>query len=504
MNKYTNSLVLIGILILVNLLSYKFYYRLDMTSDHQYTLSDATRNILKSLDDPVTVTAYFTKNLPTNIQKTREDFRDLLEEYAGISGGMVEYRLVDPSKDKDKEQEALKKGIRPVMINVREKDEIKQQKAFLGAVVSLDDRKEVIPFIQPGSALEYELSTAIKKVAIADKPAVALLSGHGEPDLQQLGQVYQSLSILYHPETVNLKTSPAIDSKYKVAVMIAPKDSFEMADFQKLDDYLSKGGALVLAINSVDGDFQNSRGVIVNTGIEGWLKQKGLDIKHEFVIDEHCGNVSVQQKQGFFTMMTPVKFPYLPIITNFADHIITKGIEEVLLQFASPMQFSGDSSIHFTKLAWTSKLSGTVAGNTFFDVIDKQWTKADFSRPNIPVAGILEGKLAGDANSKMVVYTDGDFAITGGGRQKQSQNNISFLVNAVDWLGDDTGLIALRTKSVVSRPIRQEFLTDEASGKRNMIKYLNFGLPILLVILIGIVLIQRRKAIRIRRMQEEY
>jgi len=74
----------------------------------------------------------------------------------------------------------------------------------------------------------------------------------------------------------------------------------------------------------------------------------------------------------------------------------------------------------------------------------------------------------------------------------------------VDWLGDDTGLIELRTKSVVSRPIKQEYLTEDASSKRNMIKYLNFGLPILLVILIGIFLMQRRKAIRMRRMQEEY
>ena len=503
MKKYTNLLIFLGILVLVNLLSYKFYYRLDLTSEHQYTFSDATRDILKSLDDPVTITAYFTKKLPTNIQKTREDFRDMLEEYASISGDMVEYRFVDPSKSKDLEEEAMKKGIRPVMINVREKDEIKQQKAFLGAVISLEDRKEVLPFIQPGAALEYELSTAIKKVAIKDKPAVALLSGHGEPGAQQLSQVYQSLSVLHNPETVNLKTAAQIDPKYKVAIMIAPKDSFEMADFQKLDNYLAAGGRLVLAINSVEGDFQNSRGVIVNTGIEDWLKQKGLEIEHKFVIDNNCGTVSVQQKQGFFTMMSQVKFPFLPIITEFTKHTITTGLEEVILQFASPMRFKGDTSIRFTPLATTSELSGVVAGNTFFD-IQKQWSRADFNKPHIPVAATLEGKLSGEMESKMVVYSDGDFAVTGGGRQQQNPNNISFLVNAVDWLSDDTGLIALRTKSVVSRPIKQEYLTDEATGKRSMIKYLNFGLPILLVILIGIVLMQRRKAIRMKRMQEEY
>ncbi len=504
MKRYYNSLILIGVLILVNLLSYKFFYRLDMTSDHQFTLSNATKNILKSLDDPVTVIAYFSKNLPPNVQKTREDFRDLLEEYAGISGGMVEYKFVDPSSDKEKEQEALKNGIRPVMINVREKDEIKQQKSFLGATVSLDDRKEIIPFIKPGSPLEYDLSTAIKKVSIENKPSVAVLSGHGEPGLDELSQVEQSLSILYNTEQVNLKTADKIPDKFKVAMLIAPKDSFENSDFEKLDNYLSNGGSLVLAINSVDGDFQHSKGVIVNTGIENWLKTKGLNIEHKFVVDADCGTVSVQQKQGYFTMVNQVKFPFLPIIRNFADHTITKGIEEVILKFASPMEFAGDSTIRFVELATTSKRSGVVDGNTYFDVINKKWTSADFNRPNITVGGILEGKLAGDMDSKMVVYSDGDFAVTGNGRNKQSKNNISLLVNAVDWLADDTGLIELRTKGVVSRPIDQKYLNEDASGKRSFIKYLNFGLPVLLVILIGVFMIQRRKAIRIKRMQEEY
>ncbi|HEB62101.1 MAG TPA: hypothetical protein ENI82_03015 [Bacteroidetes bacterium] len=504
MKKYYNSLILIGILILVNLLSYKFFYRFDMTSDHQFTLSNATKNILKSLDDPVTITAYFSKNLPPDIQKTREDFRDMLEEYAGISGGMVEYRFVDPSSDKDKEQEALQSGIRPVMIKVREKDEIKQQKSFLGATISLDERKEIIPFIKPGAPLEYELSTAIKKVSIENKPPVAILSGHGEPGLDELSQVEQSLSILYNPETVDLKNVNEISPKYKVALLIAPKDSFDTGDLQKLDKFLSGGGNLVLAINSVEGDFQNSRGVIVNTGIENWLQEKGLNIEHKFVVDFDCGTVSVQQKQGYFTMVNQVKFPFLPIIRNFADHTITKGIEEVILKFASPMKFIGDSTVNFVELATTSDRSGVVDGNTYFDVINKKWTSADFNRPNIPVAGILEGKLAGDVDSKMVVYSDGDFAVTGKGRNKVNDNNISFLVNAVDWLGDDTGLIELRTKGVVSRPIEQKYLTEDASGKRSLIKYLNFGLPILLVILIGIFMMQRRKAIRIKRMQEEY
>ena len=504
MKRYSNILLILGILILVNLLSYRYFVRWDMTSDKRYTLSNATKSILKNLDDPVTVKAYFSEKLPPDIAKTKDDFKDLLIEYANISGGNVEYSFLDPSEDKEIETEALKAGLKPVLISVRDKDEIKQQKAFMGAVISYEDNTEVIPFLKPGAAMEYELTTAIKKVSLTDKEHVAVLSGNGEPATDQLSQLYHTLSILYNVENVDLKSIDKIDPKYKTAIIIAPKDSFDTAELNKLDSYLTTGGNLILAINRVDGDFKTSSGKIVNTALESWLEKKGIVIEPKFVVDANCGTVNVQQRQGYFTMVTPVKFPYLPVITDFEKHPVTDGIEEVLLTFASPLRFRGDSTVTFTVLARTSKKSGTVPGNTYFDVLNKKWTSSDFNESHIPVAGIFEGKLSGDSNSKIIVYTDGDFPVSGTRGRGQSKNNISFLANAVDWLADDTGLIELRTKGVSSRPIKQEFLDEEAASKRNLIKYLNFGLPILLVILTGIFIHQRRKAIRIKRMQEQY
>ena len=504
MKRFSRILLITGILILVNLLSYRYFVRWDMTSDKRYTLSNATKNILKNLDDPVTVKAYFSANMPPDIAKAKEDFKDLLIEYASISNGNVEYKFIDPSESQELEKEALQAGLKPVLISVRDKDEIKQQKAFMGAVISYEDNREVIPFLKPGAAMEYELTTAIKKVSLTDKENVAILSGNGEPGLDQLGQLYQALSILYKVEDVNLKTADKIDLKYKTAIIIAPKDSFDITELEKLDSYLSMGGNLIVAINRVEGDFNTSSGRIINTALESWLEKKGIVVEPKFVVDADCGTVNVQQRQGFFTMVTPVKFPYLPVIRNFTKHPVTDGIEEVLLMFASPLRFKGDSTVTFTVLARTSKRSGTVPGNTYFDVLNKKWTAPDFNEPHIPVAGIFEGKLTKDANSKIIVYTDGDFPVTGTRGQGQSKNNISFLANAVDWLADDTGLIELRTKGVASRPIKQEFLGEEAASKRNLIKYLNFGLPVLLVILTGIFIHQRRKAIRIKRMQEQY
>ena len=96
------------------------------------------------------------------------------------------------------------------MINVRDKDQIKQQKAYLGAVVSMGSRKENIPFIQPGSAMEYAFSTAIKKLSVVNKPSIAIIEGHGEPLLNEIMQVYKELSILYDVQPLTLTDTTVI------------------------------------------------------------------------------------------------------------------------------------------------------------------------------------------------------------------------------------------------------------------------------------------------------
>ena len=121
---------------------------------------------------------------------------------------------------------------------------------------------------------------------------------------------------------------------------------------------------------------------------------------------------------------------------------------------------------------------------------------------NVIVGGVLEGDFGGGIPGKIVVYGDGDFGVSG--QQRQSQDNVSLLANSIDWLSDDTGLIELRTKSVATRPIAQEYLGEEASGKRSFLKYLNFGLPILLILIYGFIRYQRERNRRIKRMVESY
>ncbi len=159
----TQILLIVAVLLVINVISDKFFFRLDFTEDQRYTLSQATKDILKQIDEPITVTAYFTEDLPPDLAATKRDFKDLLIEYANASKGKVLYEFVNPNKDQQSEQKAMQAGIRPVLVSTREKDEASQKKVYMGAIVHKGDDQDVIPFMQPGAAMEYALSTSIKK-----------------------------------------------------------------------------------------------------------------------------------------------------------------------------------------------------------------------------------------------------------------------------------------------------------------------------------------------------
>lgn len=499
----TNILLIFGILIIINFFANRFFVRLDFTEDKQYTLSDATENILESLDEPVTITAYFSENLPPDINKVKKDFQDILTEYDNASGGKIEYQFINPNKDQETEMEAAQAGIQPIMINVRERDQMKQQRAYLGAILQYGEKKEIIPFIQPGSAMEYALSTNIKKLSLKEKTSIAFLQGNGEPSLSEMQQLNQQLSIMYDVGTLTLTDSTGIPDTYRTLIIIAPSDTVKQEYFKQLDDFITRGGRILFALNRVKGELSTAYGSGIYTGFEDWLSKKGINIRDEFLIDVNSGNVMVQQAAfGGFIMNTPVKFPYIPVITKFADHPITRGIESVIFPFASSIEISSkDSLMQITKLALTSEQTGFEKPPVYFDVM-KQWTKSDFPVSSLPVAVAVEGRIDNNIPTKMVVFGDGDFVINGSGQNQQrlQEDNISLMTNAIDWLSDDTGLITLRTKGVSSRPIDPN-LED---GTKTFLKYLNFLLPIFLIIGFGIVRYQLRRKLRNKWMTESY
>ena len=494
-------LLMTGIIILVNVLSDRFFVRWDVTEDDRYTLSQATKDILKDLGEPVTIKAYFTEELPPQLLQARKEFNDLLVEYARRSDGMIMYEFIDPSESEELEAEAQQAGIPPLQVQVRNNDKFEAMVVYLGAVIQMgESAPETIPQVMQDMPLEYYLTSAIKKVSISDKPRIAFLQGHGEPGPQAYEQARQQLDVLYQTDFVSLNDTTEALADYNTLAIVAPTDSFPDSHLRQIDNFISKGNNVFIALNRVEADLQMGMGKGITTGLESWLTSKGITVENAFLTDANCGRVTVMQNMGGFRVQQQIPFPYIPIIKNFNDdHPVSKGIEEAIFSFASPLNITADSAIRVTTLAYSSDNSGSASVPTYFNP-QRDWSDSDFPRENLPVAVALEGKLSGINPSRLVVFGDGDFAVNTGNQGGQlNQDNISLLTNSIDWLADETGLIELRTKEITSRPI-----DDMEDGKKAFLKWLNFLLPIILILAIGLIRWQRQSLKRVKRMQVDY
>jgi gliding-associated putative ABC transporter substrate-binding component GldG len=484
----------------INLVALRLFFRLDFTADQRYTLSRATRDILRNLENPVTVTAYFSQNLPPELASVRDDFQDLLAEYESTSGGQVVYEFKDPVADEALEQQALQAGIYPLDIGTRDKDQVKVQRGYMGAVVKAGTQQEVIPQLESASGMEFAVSAAIKKLTAADKPRIGLLQGHGEADLSSLGQLEQALSTLYTLEPLTLTDTAEAWAAYKTLLIIAPSDTFPLPHLGQLDAFLASGGRLCIALNAVRADLQ-SQGPFseLRTGLEPWLAGKGLTVSPELVTDTECGRISFQRQLGAFTVQQQLPFYYFPLIHAFGEHPVTQGLEDLMLFFASPVSAGAvQAGVQAVPLAFSSQQSGLEPVPVMVDP-EREWAESDFLEGPQPVAVALEGPLSGQSSAKLVVIGDGDFALDQRG-QAALPFNVDFLVNAVDWLTDDTGLIELRTRRVDSRPL----LVQPGEGGRNVIKWLNFLVPIGLALGIGLYRRRRRKQLQAAWSAERY
>jgi ABC-type uncharacterized transport system involved in gliding motility auxiliary subunit len=299
-------------------------------------------------------------------------------------------------------------------------------------------------------------------------------------------------------EEVSLTDSTQALSKYKAVAVLGPTDSIPQSHLDQLSHYLAQGGNLLLALNRVDADLNSgyNMGHAINTGLETWLNKYGVTVNSNFVLDANAVTVMATRQQGPFTVQTPILFPYIPKVNNFGEHPVTSGLEQLIMNFVSSIDYTGDSTISYTPLLLSSEMSATKPATLFIDP-GYQWGEKDFPLSSLTLGAALEGNLE-KSPAKMVVLADADFPVSEG-QQQINPDNANLLVNAVDWLSDDTGLIELRNQGATARPIDE--LED---GKRAFLKYFNFLLPILLVIGYGIFRSQRNRILRLKRREKGY
>ena len=170
--KYMRFLAYLVVIVLVNVAGMTLFFRLDLTANKKYSISEASKQVVSTLSEPLTINVFFTKNLPAPYNNTERYLRDLLEEYAIFANRYFNYRFYDVSPEegdmsretRENQELARGYGIFPVQIRVIQKDEVKFQKAYMGLVVIHGDLLERIPTITAMEGLEYRLTTTIEKL----------------------------------------------------------------------------------------------------------------------------------------------------------------------------------------------------------------------------------------------------------------------------------------------------------------------------------------------------
>ena len=502
-------LLVAGSLVALTYTANQFLWRVDLTENNPYTLAGASHNIAQALDDPVTVTAYFTDDLPARFGRTKEEFRALLQEFRAASDGNVEFTFVNPNESDDAAQEAQQAGIRPVTIDVRERDQMTQKRAYLGAVFQYQDQREVVAFVEPGSAMEYTIANTIQKLTRSERPVLGVLQGHGEPGLNAMPQLRDALSGRYDLQTVSGIDTSGVPPEVDVLLVARPQEQLSTEAALAVDQYVMRGGPTLFALNRAESNMRFGRARPKTTGLEPLLEAYGLPIRPDLVRDRNASAVRVQQQRGGFNVVNRVRYPYIPQVANFSSHPISEGVDQAVFRFVSSLDTArADTTADLTVLARSSGQSARASLPT--NIRPRQeWTVSDFSGGALPVAGLLEGTFASafagsdtlaverprSPETRLMVVGDGDFLVNGTGQRQQRlpEGNINLVANGVDYLAGDTGLLALRTQRVTSRPLMQLAPTTQT-----ILKYTNVLLPLLLVIGYGLVRYRRNRARRQR------
>lgn len=488
-------LLALGIGILANLLAQRYKFRIDLTSDKRYTLNHATLDLLQRLPETVTVTAYFTKDLPPEMAVVRQDFMDLLVEYANRSGGKLVFEFVDPGSTPEVAAKVVEEGVRPLLAQTRAKDRSENIQVLMGATVRMADRKAVIPAFQKGPGMEWTLTSALAQLLTVEKPLIGVLQGHQEPSLQALDELAAQLNAQYDVEATAIYDSFPINERFTSLLIIDPKDSMPAQHLRRIDEYMAKGHGVVLAYSAIASDFGMApKAEMRDIGIAPWLSAHGLSIGPGAVVDQQCGQIGVVQA----TVQSPVAldFPFYPLISKFGDHPIDHGLDLVMFQFASPVHFIGDTArVRFTQVVSSSTKSGVV--NVPLTIVPtKTWADTDFPLGPQTLGAALEPRDS--SKGRLVVFSNGSFC-TGkqnGRTTRLPKGNLDLMVNATDWVTHHTALLSMRGKEKDYRPIK-----DPGEAARTTLKWLNLLLPPGLVLLYGLMRRQWRRRQRKQRMK---
>ena len=494
--------IVAAILIIVNIVSRNMFFRWDLTENKMYSLSDSSKSVVGKIDDRLTMKVYFSDNLPGEYGNNRRYLQDILEEYTAYSGGNIHFEFYSSNDDEKMQEDAQKSGIQPVQLQVIENDNLEIKRVYMGMVFLYEDERETIPVIQTTTGLEYDITTKIKKLVDTNKETLAIAKTGSQENINNKN-VSQMLGQRYNIRNINL--GQAVAENISLLLINGVEDSLTFDEQQNLQNFILRGGNLLLAQSRIKTDLATQQANPVESNIFSLLDSYGLHIASNLVLDQNCGKVNVQQNLGFIRIPVPMDYPFLPIIKKdgFNDDIVmVNGLEAVRMMFPSEVIINDSAlvpdNVNIIPLFTSSNQSTSM--EEFFNLNPDPNANPSFRQLNEP--GKVLGALAEVSHSDnrslshLILISDSKFISDDGGGA--SPENHIFVMNAVDYLLGDRELISLRSREITNRPLEE--LEDEEKSRW---KWINILLPSILVVGFGFIRLKRENS-RAKVLEEIY
>ena len=481
--------LLAAALVVVNLLGRHIGGRLDLTPGRSFTLSSATKQLLRTLPDLVTIKLYASDALPPEVAFLRRDVDDLLSDYRSAGGGKVRVVIVNPSADSAALKEARTAGIPPVQFNVVGRSELQVKEGFLGLAVRYADAVKTIPFVQQTNDLEYRLTADIRALTHPEKVTIALgeINDAAASRSQRTFEgLREHLAQNYDVRSFTL-TDSVVPPGVRVIAVAGTADSLSSAQATRLRAFLDGGGSLLVMASGMQLSPQGPFAMARQVGWNELLKAYGVSIGSNMVYDL-ASNAQVALPSQLGQVLVGYPFWLRALSTRASP--VNAEVGAVMLPWASQIDVSKAAPGTMTPLFVTSRAGGVQETTAFLE------PGGQFSRDSLKtrVVAALVNPLASDTTKRtrgrLIVVGSSDFASDRYARQ--SIENIVLVQNAIDWLAQDEALISIRSKNRSPPP-----LVFASTTLRSAVKYANWiGVPVALILLAVLRLWKRRLTTR--------
>ena len=551
-NKNIKSvLITLVILLILNGISHSFFYRFDLTKDKRYTLSTTSLQILKQVQNPLVIKIYMQGDLPAEFKRLQQETQQLLEEFQAYNKNIV-FEFVDPLENKEESMDNIKelyrKGLTPINITVDDKGKQSQAMVFPWAIAIYNNKEVNIPLLKNrmgasitqkiiGSVqhLEYAITDALHKITLEKQKTIAVIKGNGELQDVLMAKFLMQVRESYHigPFTLDSVAKNPIGTlnaleKYDLAVITKPTETFTDAEKQVLDQYIIHGGKTLWLIDQVavemDSLYTTSGATLAyprDLNLNDLFFKYGIRINPDLIKDEQGSPIKLASgEQGSATQYQTFNWKYAPQVYPNSSHPIVKNLGGIKFDFANPIDTlkNGIKKTVLLQSSQYSKKIGTPAEINLNVVTEETSPNEYLNTGNNILSVLLEGSFhsmfenrvlpfeqktfqSKGKSNKMIVISDGDlirnqldknFQPVELGYDQRSGNlydNKDFMLNCVNYLLDDTGLINIRSKDIDLPLLDKEKVFDNY----NSIQFITIGLPILILILFGLLFTYLRK-----------